>query len=287
MFSQLAILAPGLLGASLAIAARSHGLASRIVTWARRVETRLEARGQPWCDEVHDTPEEAVRNSDIVVLCPPVHAILPLLKRIAKALPTGTIVTDVGSTKSLITRHGHALVPRGVHFVGSHPMAGSEKSGMAFARGDLFKDRACLVTPLPSTDDSALARVIALWKALDMHVASLSPEEHDEIVAHLSHLPHLLASALAAQLAQTPDGWRKFSGRGLFDTTRIAAGDPALWKAILLQNREEILRSLDEFEKSLQVFRAALANNDEFTLLDALERGRRFRKQLEAHFPPA
>ncbi len=280
MFDCITILGPGLLGASLLQAAKARGLCRRTAVWSRRPETRLKCEGQPWCDTVFADPGEAVAASDFVIVCTPVDTIVPLLAQIAARLRPGALVTDVGSTKSLICRHARAALPDNVAFVGSHPMAGSEKTGLEHADAELFLGRACFVTPLVDTPPADVERVARFWKNLGMEVATTTPENHDEIAAHLSHLPHLIASAYCCYLSARNPEWIHFAGPGLRDTTRVAAGDPALWKAIALQNREEILRALAGFEHELQNLRAALHNNQPFPLQHLLERGRDYRLRL-------
>lgn len=280
-YARLTILAPGLLGGSLGLAAHALGLAREVVVWARRPEARAECAAQPWCAAAPATPEEAVSGAALVVLCPPVESILPLLERVAPHLAAGALVTDVGSTKSLICRGARAILAgREAVFVGSHPMAGSEKAGLAAARADLFHGQACFVTPLPDQPAARVEETVRLWRALGMEVRTESPERHDEIVAHISHLPHLLASALSAYLGAKDPQWPLYAGNGLRDTTRVAAGLPAVWKPIVEQNREEILRALVGFEDELFRLRSALENGQGLALWDFLERGKRFRDRL-------
>lgn len=281
MFKQITILGPGLLGASLLQAAKERGLCKSTAAWSRRAETRAKCEGQPWCDAVFSDAGKAVADADLVVACTPVDTIVPLLKEIAAKLKRGALVTDVGSTKSLICRHGRAALPKKIGFVGSHPMAGSEKTGLEYATPELFEGRACFVTPLVGTPAKEVDKLTKFWKALGMEVATTTPEVHDEIVAHLSHLPHLLASAFCAYLGTCDPKWAHFAGPGLRDTTRIAAGDPALWRAIAMENREEILRALDGFQKELDGLRAALHNGQPFAIQHLLERGRDFRVRLK------
>lgn len=279
-FEQACILGPGLLGASLMMALRENGLAKRLIAWSRRTETRLKCEGQPWCDAVFATPEEAVVGADLVVVCSPVEHIVGLLERVAPSLPPGCLVTDVGSTKSLICRQAPSLMPEDVHFVGSHPMVGSEKTGLENAFTALFDGGACFVTPIPETDNSAVEKTMRLWKALGMELSSASPERHDEIVAHISHLPHFLASVLCSYLAKKDPDWQNVAGAGLRDTTRVAAGDPAIWKSIASHNREEILRAIDGFEAELHRLRSALHNQRWFEVMNLLERGKEYRDHL-------
>jgi cyclohexadieny/prephenate dehydrogenase len=280
VFDRITILAPGLLGASVARAARHFGTARHIALWARRPEVRLQLKSQPWCDHVADTPADAVRDAQLVIVCAPVDQIGPLVAEIAPTLPAGAIVTDVGSVKGEICRRGHKTLATGRHFVGSHPMAGSEKTGWEHGRAELFQGRVTFVTPLPETDPTVAEKVAAFWTALGSDVASLDPDAHDEIVAHISHLPQVLASTLCASLARRDTKWRNFSGGGLRDTTRIAGSDPKLWKTILEQNRDEVLRALRAYQEELHGMERALANRDWFEVQAILERGRAYREQF-------
>lgn len=277
MLDKLVILAPGLLGGSVAQAARARGLARRIVIWARRPEVRLKLQGQPWCDAVAALPESAVAGASLVVLAAPVERIVELARTIAPHVPAGAIVTDVGSVKGDICRHGHAALRDRAHFVGAHPMAGGEKTGWEHGSPSLFEKRTTFVTPLPETDPAAAETVVRFWAQLGSEVTTLHPDQHDEIVAHISHLPQLLATTLGTFLAAKSLSWRNFAGGGLRDTTRIAASDPAMWMEIFQQNREEVLRALRRYQDELQGFQAALANRDWPEIRTRLERGKAWR----------
>ncbi len=277
MFERIAILAPGLLGGSVAQAVRHRGLARHIVLWSRRPENRVRLATQPWCDEVGDSPEAAVRDAQLVMLAAPVDKIITLAQTVAPALAAGAIVTDVGSVKGEITRLCHAAMPPGASFVGAHPMAGSEKSGWEHATGSLFERRPCFVTPRPETDPRAVDTVVRFWHELGAEVVTLDPDTHDEVVAHISHLPQVVATTLCGYLASRDPGWRNFAGGGLRDTTRIAASNPAVWLEILQQNRDEILRALRRFQDELHSFQTALANRDFNELRAQLERGKAYR----------
>lgn len=277
VIDTLAILAPGLLGGSVAMAARERGLARRIVIWARRAEVRLKLQDQPWCDGVADTPEAAVREANLVVLAAPVTRIVELARQIAPALPDGAIVTDVGSVKAEICRLAGAAMPAGRVFVGSHPMAGGEKTGWEHGSAGLFKGRTVFVTPLPDAPEPAVDLVVRFWDALGGEVVSVGPDAHDEIVAHISHLPQVLATTLGTFLASKPPGWRNHAGNGLRDTTRIAASDPTMWLEILQQNRDEVLRALRQVQDELQVMQAAIANRDWPEVRTRFERAKAWR----------
>jgi cyclohexadieny/prephenate dehydrogenase len=284
VFETLTVLAPGLLGGSVAMAAGARGLARRLHVWSRRAETRESLRQVPWCDEVFDDPDTAVAGAGLVVVCAPVEHIAPLVERVASALAPGALVTDVGSVKGEICRHCTAAVAaagRG-QFVGSHPMAGSDRVGHAHADADLFRGRACFVTPLADTPPAAVERIAAFWRALEAVVVQETPERHDEIVAHISHLPHLLASTLCSLLAQRDPRWRELAGPGLRDTTRIAGSDADLWRGILDENREQVLEALARFQDEIGAMRAALSARDAAAVRAILERGREYRAGLRA-----
>lgn len=275
MHDRLAILAPGLLGASVAQAAVRFGAARSVVIWARRPETRAELRAQPWVAAVADTPEAAVAHAQLVVLCPPVDHIVPLAVQIAPALAAGAVVTDVGSVKAAICRGGAAaLAGTAARFVGSHPMAGSEKTGWAHGSADLFVRRTVFVTPREDTPPDATEVAVAFWHALEAEVVTVEPDAHDEIVAHISHLPQVLASTLCAALGRRDPRWLRHAGGGLRDTTRIAGSDARLWRTILEQNRDEVLRALRAYQDELHGMERALANGDWSEVQAILERGR-------------
>ncbi|HUR56916.1 MAG TPA: prephenate dehydrogenase/arogenate dehydrogenase family protein [Opitutaceae bacterium] len=285
--AQLTILAPGLLGGSVARAARARGVAKRIVLWARRPESRLKLREQPWADAVADTAEDAVREASLVVIAAPVDRIVPLLQQVAPALPAGALVTDVGSVKGEIARLGTVTLAKRAHFIGAHPMAGSEKTGWEHGTATLFERRTCFVTPLPESDAHATSAVVKFWSELGSEVVTLDPDQHDEIVAHISHLPQVIASSLCAFLTRKNAAWRNHAGGGLRDTTRIAASDPGLWRSILEQNRDEVLRALRQFQDELHGFQTALANRDYVEVVARLERGKAYRDQFRPPPPPS
>ncbi len=280
MIEQLAILAPGLLGGSVAMAARARGAARRIVIWARRPEVRDALRSQPWCDAVAATPEEAVRAAHLVVLAAPVEKIIELARHIAPALPDGAIVTDVGSVKGRLCRECAAVMPPRARFVGSHPMAGSQKTGWENGSAELFAGRTCFVTPENGAAAQAAGVVTEFWRALGGRTVSVTPAQHDEIVAHISHLPQALATNLCDMLAQKNPAWREHAGAGLRDTTRIAASDATMWVEIFQQNRDEVLHAIDQFQARLAGLRAAIDRGDWPEVRARLERGKFFRDSL-------
>ena len=277
---KLCVLAPGLLGASVAMACRKNRTAHSIAIWSRRASSRAKLMGQTWCDEVSDDPSKAAADADIVVICTPVDFIVPVYNEIRSSLKPGSIVTDVGSTKRVICRQANAANGSNSNFVGSHPMAGSEKTSMDHADEDLFVNKPCIVTPLENSNDASVRQIIRFWKSLGALTFVKTPEDHDEIVAHISHLPHLLASSLCHFLDKRPADWEPLTSSGLHDSTRIASGDPSLWKAIFETNRDEIKRALSNYQDELQRIQSALTNNNMVELVSILEKAKKYRDRL-------
>ena len=221
-----------------------------------------------------------MRGSGLVVVAAPVDRIADLVAQVAPFLEPDTLVTDVGSVKAEIVRRATAAVVGRGRFVGSHPMAGSEKTGWEHASPTLFDRRTCFVTQNDASDPSAVETLIRFWSDLGSDVATVDPDVHDEIVAHISHLPQVLASSLCSYLATKNPSWANLAGNGLRDTTRIAASDPRIWRSILEQNRDEILRAIREFQDELHAFQTSLSNKDYIDVVARLERGKAYRDRF-------
>lgn len=221
--------------------------------------------------------DKAVEGADMVLLCTPVGVFPSLLKQIAPALKPGAIVTDVGSTKRTVVSQAQKVLPEEVHFVGSHPMAGSEKRGVEFARTDLFRNALCLLTPTTHTDPAAADAVEAFWKVLGMRTRRLSPQDHDRMLAQVSHLPHALAAALMhIPSEQALD----LCGKGFLDTTRIAGGDGALWRDIFMDNRDNMIESLGQLQEQVMELKKCLMRFSDLDLAEWLNQAARRREQL-------
>ena len=255
----VAILGLGLLGGSISLVARRKGIATRVVGWSHRDVTRLTALEKGVIDQSMPTPQEAVAAADFVILCTPVGVMPQLLEMIAPALKPGAIVTDVGSTKRSVVAAAERLLSVKNPFVGSHPMAGSERSGIAAADENLVQGRLCILAPNERTDPGALVEVEEFWQDLGMRTTRLSPGEHDRLLADVSHLPHLIA---AAMVSIQEDRAMSVAGPGFKDSTRIAAGDAALWRDIFTDNKESVIRSLDRLMATLKDYRTALQAGD-------------------------
>ncbi|HVV99196.1 MAG TPA: prephenate dehydrogenase [Planctomycetaceae bacterium] len=273
----LAIVGVGLIGGSLAAAVRQRGLARQIIGVGRDPERLEPARARGLIDACTADLTAAAREADLIVFCTPPDRIAAGVRAAAGACRRGTLITDAGSTKQLICAAAATGLPAGVDFVGSHPLAGSEKQGFDHADANLFEGRLCVVTPVETTPRPALDRTIAFWQRVGMRVIEMSPGDHDAAVAETSHLPHLVASALAATLSESR---RDLAASGFRDTTRIAAGDPQLWTTILLQNAEAVLQSLERFSTGVANFREALQARDVDALHRLLEAGKQQRDRL-------
>lgn len=277
MVNTLVIVGVGLIGGSVAAAVRERGLARTIVGVGRHLATLERAEQLGLIDEVASDPATAYPRADMVIVCTPVQSIAEQVLEAAGYVSPHCVLTDAGSTKQAIVERIEAGLPADRLFVGSHPMAGSEKRGPEHAHARLFEGRLVVVTPTPKTDPEAVQRVCEFWQAVGAKTRLMSPEEHDRAVARTSHVPHLVAAALAGSL---PKELHSMTATGFRDTTRIAAGDPELWTAILLQNCEAVLDGLASVEEYLRRFRAALNDHDAAALQDLLLEAKRLRDAL-------
>lgn len=275
---QLTIVGVGLIGGSIGLAAKRSGVARRVVGVGRDEHTLARAVALGAIDHYSSTLAEAVAGADLVVVCTPVDRVATDAVAAAVAAPPRAVITDAGSTKANVVREVAASLPAGsAPFVGSHPLAGSEKKGSAYSRADLFDDRLVIVTPTAETDREAVSVVELFWQSLGARVVRMDPVEHDEALATTSHLPHAVAAALASV---TPIQWLTLTAGGFRDTTRIAAGDPELWAAIFEANRDAVLAATDRFSASLAAFRTAVLANDRAAVVRWLADGKRIRDSL-------
>lgn len=251
----MSIIGVGLLGGSIGLAVRSALSDCEIIGYGHRIETLQRAEQIGAIDRGTLDLKEAVAGCDLVILCTPVGRFHEILREIAGTLQSGAIVTDVGSTKQSVVEDAARLLPSTITFVGSHPMAGSEKRGVEFARADLFQNALCILTPTPQSLPAAVASVAEFWQALGMRTCEMTPAEHDAALAEVSHLPHALAAALVAM--QSPQAMR-LAGKGFLDTTRIAGGDGGLWRDIFLDNGPNMRLALARFRAMLDQFESLL-----------------------------
>lgn len=284
MFRRVALIGLGLIAGSMALAMRESGLAGRIVGYARSDETRDVAREIGLVDEVTDSAADAVAGADLVVLAVPVGAMGAVAAEIAPHLAPGAILTDVGSVKQSVIEAVAPHVPKGVHFIPGHPLAGTEHSGPRSGFPSLFRNRWWLLTPLPDSDPAAVARLTELVRALGANVETMEPAHHDLVLAVTSHAPHLIAYTMvgvADHLRRvTDDEVIKYSAAGFRDFTRIAASDPTMWRDVFLHNREATLDILGRFAEELFVLQRAIRMGDGQHLHDYFTRTRAIRRGI-------
>lgn len=273
----LAIVGVGMIGGSIALAARSRRVARRIVGYGPHTDALAQALQHGMLDSWQPSCDATLAEAEAIVICTPVEQIAArAVEAFAHAGP-GALVTDVGSIKTAVLEDLRKQLPRGASFIGGHPLAGSDKSGPRFADVRLFENRLVVLTPDPWFAPEATDRASALWEALGARVTLMEASEHDITVGLTSHLPHLVAAALASAL---PDGLRPFAASGFRDTTRVAGGDADLWTGIFLNNRAALLQALAPFVAQVASFEQALRAGDRSALHDLLTQGKRNRDAL-------
>ena len=284
LFKRTTIVGPGLLGASIAMGLREKKISGEIWAWLRDEKKADTCRESHWCDRALVDIKEAIIGSDLIILCTPVESILTQLDCISLWAGEGCLVTDVGSLKKEICKKAEKVFKgKCSSFIGSHPMAGSEKAGMEFATAELLNQKNCIVTPSKNIEEEQLDKINALWNRLGMLVSSMGIEEHDEVMSWISHLPHLVASSLINTIMSRNPKMIRYCGNGLRDTTRIAAGNPQMWMEILLGNKENLQQGIDDLLKSLEEFREALSNGDRVDLLKMLQSAKDSRDLLDEY----
>lgn len=281
---RIAILGPGLLGGSLLMAIRQRLPSAQLSVWARSESAVDKVKALQLADVASTSLQEAVHQADFIVLCVPVERMAALARDILAANPAkDCVITDVGSIKTgVVTALEDLFIQSPFHFIGSHPMAGSERAGIESARADLFQGAACILTPTLFTDEIALHHVRAFWSLMGCRLLEMSPEDHDRKVARISHLPHVVAAAVTlAALHEEPDAIQCV-GNGFRDSTRVAAGDADLWTGILLGNRTEVMASLEDTQGRLRELLAILENVDEKALRHYLSEAKLLRDSIPA-----
>jgi prephenate dehydrogenase len=281
--SQVTVIGTGLLGASLGLGLRAAGYRGRIVGVGRRLETVERARQRGGVDQAFSLDElaQALPPDGLAILATPISAFAGLLENIARAAPPSLIVTDVGSTKQEVCALARRVLAGRARFVGSHPMAGSERHGPDHASADLFHQKPCIITAEPDSDPGAVTAVESLWTTLGMKIIRLSPGEHDARAALVSHLPHALAAVLV-QLASRHGGL-DIASTGFRSTTRVAGGDPAVWGDIFATNREAVAHAIELLIQDLSQFRATLLEDRDENILRLLEDSRATREKWLHH----
>ncbi|HYB08531.1 MAG TPA: prephenate/arogenate dehydrogenase family protein [Alphaproteobacteria bacterium] len=284
LFERAALIGIGLIGSSLARRMRRDGLARTIVCNAKSERSRKLACELGIVDAAYDSPAEAVRDADLVVLCTPLGVYGTIAAAIEPHLARGAILTDVGSVKTMVMRDVGPHVPPGVHFVPSHPVAGTEHSGPESGFAELFDGRWCILTPPDDADPAAVEKVASLWRQCGMNLELMDAKHHDIVLAITSHLPHLIAYCIvgtATHLEElTNSDVIKFAAGGFRDFTRIAASDPIMWRDVFLNNREAVLEMLGHFTEDLTALQRMVRLSQGEKLEDWFTRTRAIRRSL-------
>jgi cyclohexadieny/prephenate dehydrogenase len=284
LFDTSAIIGPGLIGSSIARAARAQGAVGSIVTSSRSPETRQRVSELGIADKVVATNAEAVAGADLVIVCVPVGVCGAVAKEIAPHLKAGAIVSDVGSVKGSIVRDMAPHLPDNVHFVPAHPVAGTEHSGPEAGFAELFENRWCILTPPEGTDRESVDRLAEFWRLLGANVEIMTPDHHDLVLAVTSHLPHLIAYTIVGTADELETVTRsevfKFSAGGFRDFTRIAASDPTMWRDIFLANKDAVLEMLGRFNEDVSALTKAIRRGDGDALSEHFTRTRAIRRGI-------
>ncbi len=279
LFSHITIIGLGLIGGSIALEIKKKKLARHVVGVSTSLENRERALQLKAVDEAFASVGDFIEDSDLIIIATPVGLILPFLCQIKNHLKPDALVTDVGSVKGEIVREASRL--KGLNFIGGHPIAGTEKSGMKAAQLNLFKKKKWILTPTSKVSAVLRKKLIRWIRALGSEVVLMDPAEHDRIFAAVSHLPNLLAYALTNTVESLQDPrLLKLAGSSFRDITRVASSSPKMWRDICISNRVEILRTLRRFETELARFKQSIENGLETNLLKSFERGKKFRDEF-------
>ena len=277
LFRKVTIIGVGLIGGSLGMAIKKNNLAREVVGVSQRNTSLVYALKNKTIDRGFEDVTQAVNNADLVVLATPVNTIVHFLSTIGPHLKRNCIVTDVGSTKCSIVEAAQKFLPNPSFFVGSHPLAGSDKAGAAYANPQLFENSLCIMTPTDQTNRLARDKVKQFWTQVGAKVKMLSAEEHDQILAFISHLPHLAVYTLMETI---PDEFLQYAAQGLKDTTRIAASSPKMWSDISLANSKHIVKALDALVKNASSLRKAILSRNEKEIIDQFQKAKDKRDNL-------
>ncbi len=280
-FNNVTIVGVGLIGASCALVLKKRGLCGTVCGYGRKEANLKEARKRGIINEYSLEIGNACERADLVVLATPVGLFQKLLREMRDHLKKKALVTDVGSVKGPLVNELEAMMPEGAHYIGSHPIAGSDSSGIAHARADLFERARCIVTPTACSDKKAQQKIISMWESFGGNVEIMDPMLHDEIYAAVSHLPHLIAYALVNTVNDSNVEYLKYAGPGFKDTTRIALSSPELWRDVALLNGNNLAALIERFGNNLKAMSSLIRNTDAAGLEHAFSKARSLRKKLE------
>lgn len=280
-FENVSIIGVGLIGASFALAIRQRGLCRTIYGYGRKEENLKKAKERGIIDECSTELKMVCENSDLIFLSTPIGVFNEIIQGIKGVVKKGALITDAGSVKGRLVYELEKMMPDGVDYVGSHPIAGSDKSGIDEARHDLFVNARCIVTPTENSRSDAVQRVLSIWNALGAKAELMDPYIHDEIYALVSHLPHVIAYVLVNTVGDIDSKYIEYAGRGFKDTTRIGLSSPELWRDISLFNKDNILKLLNVFRMNLDKIERLLMENNASGIEEEFSMAQRLRSVLE------
>lgn len=278
-FSKVTIIGVGLIGASLALALRQNNLCGIISGYGRNEDNLKRARERGIIDDYSLDAKQACHDSDLIVLSTPVGVFGEITKKVRDILKKGSIVTDVGSVKGNLVYEIESLIPKGSFYIGSHPIAGSDRSGIDDAKADLFKSAQCIITPTEDSDTESLRKIAFLWESLGAKIRFMDPYKHDEVYGAISHLPHVVAYALVNTIGDVDSEFIEYAGQGFKDTTRIALSSPKMWRDIVIKNRENLIRYIDILIGNLEKMKKLLENADAEGIEQEFSKAQELRKK--------
>jgi len=280
IFKKVTIVGVGLMGGSMGMAIKKHGLAKEVVGLSHRQSSLMQALEQKAIDIAESDVQKAIRNADLVILAAPVDSIIKLLTTINPYLRRNCIVTDTGSAKGEIVETAVKVLSNPSAFVGTHPLVGSEQRGVKNAHDDLFEGSACIMTPSKQTSQFAKEKIKLLWNKLGAQIHVMTPEEHDEVLAYISHLPHFMAYGLMETI---PEKYLNFATQGLMDMTRIASSSPQMWNDICMSNSKYILKALDELIQQFSELRKVVVRRDQKNLIQHFTKAKEKRDGIRSN----
>ncbi|MCL4456787.1 MAG: prephenate dehydrogenase/arogenate dehydrogenase family protein [Nitrospirae bacterium] len=280
-FNKVTIIGVGLIGASFALALREKGLCKTISGSGRKEENLKRAKDRGIIDDYSLDVKKACEDSDLILLSTPVGSFKDIAEEIKGVLKKGAVVTDSGSVKGRLVYDLEAAMPGGVYYIGSHPIAGSDKSGIDDARPDLFRNARCIITPTVNSDENAKNKVVSVWESFGTRVETTDPFKHDEIYAVVSHFPHVAAYALVNTVADIDSKYIEYAGKGFRDTTRIALSSPEMWRDIAMFNKENLIKLMDAFKINLDKIKKYIMEDNGSGIEEEFLKAQKLRESLK------
>lgn len=280
-FNKVTIAGVGLIGASFALALRKNGLSRNIHGYGRSEDNLRQAKGMGIIDSYSTDICSVCKDSDLLVLATPVGRFREIILKLRDSLSKNAIVTDVGSVKGKLVYDLEASMPEGAFYIGSHPIAGSDKSGIVDSRPDLFNNALCIITPTEASNKEAMDKVGSIWKTFGARLEFMDPFRHDEIYAAVSHLPHIIAYSIVNTINDIDNGYIEYAGQGFKDATRIALSSPELWRDISIFNKDNLLKMISIFRNNLDAISRCLEEDNESGIEKEFQRAQQLRMRLK------